>query len=390
MGQSEREIEMKNKKKLPRGIRQRGNSFVAFLTHADGRSERRTIGNVALKTAIEQRTIWQRELVEGRYVKKIVRADAVKFAEIADDWLEKERQNIKSLESTESRMKLIKEWFGSRLAREITIDEIESKLTEVAKERKWADATYNNYRLVLSGTFRLAVESKKLDANPALKVKLRRLNNERCRFLTRPEADELRRIVSESYADRLPDFDLALNTGMRHSEQYGRHEKHAKSLGLTWEHIHIAQHFLTVPESKHGRARHVILNAEAEAALRVLQARRKTGNRVLVNADGSDYLGSAMKWFTKAVNVAGIADFTWHDLRHTFASWLVMDGVDMRTVQVLLGHSSLKMTERYAHLAPDHLVSAVNKLSRRTAVSPAATDTKTDTSVSAVSQLHVN
>ncbi len=382
---------MSNDKKLPRGLRKRGRSFVAFLTHADGHSERRTIGNVTLKMAIEQRAIWQRELVEGRYVKKIVRTGAHTFAEIAGDWLDREHaNNIKSFESTESRMKLIKEWFGSRLARDIAATEIEAKLAEVAKEKKWADATCNNYRLVLSGTFQFAIENKKLDLNPASKLKARRLNNERCRFLARQEADELRSIISDGYAERLPDFDLALNTGMRHSEQYGRHEKHVKTPGLTWEHIHIAQHFLTVPESKHGRARHVILNPEAEAALRVLQSRRKTGNRVSVNADGGDYLGTAAKWFTSSVKLAGIVDFTWHDLRHTFASWLVMDGVDMRTVQVLLGHSSIKMTERYAHLAPDHLVSAVNRLSRKTAVSPVTTDTNTDTASSEVLQVHVN
>jgi len=387
---------MKSEESLPRGIRKRGNSYVAFLTHPDGHAERRTIGNCTLKFAIEQRAVWQRALVEGKYVKKIPRAGAVPFTEILDDWLAKQAaDNAKSLESTESRVKLIREWFRDRLARDISADEIETKLEETAKEKKWASATFNNYRLVLFGTFRLAVENKKLDDNPVAEVKALKLNNERCQFLTREQADQLRAIIATHYPDRVPDFDLALNTGMRHSEIYGRHEKRVETPGLVWKHVHIAQHFLTVPESKNGKGRNVILNEAAEAALRVLEARRNTG-RVMVNADGSDHLGASMKWFTRSVELAGILDFSFHGLRHTFASWLVMAGTDLRTVQVLLGHSSIKMTERYSHLSSDHLVTAVNKLSfvsfvtQNPAVSSTATDTETGTAPSAVPQLHVN
>jgi site-specific recombinase XerD len=68
------------------------------------------------------------------------------------------------------------------------------------------------------------------------------------------------------------------------------------------------------------------------------------------------------KQFKKTKDAAGITEFRFHDLRHTFASHLVMNGVDLKTVQELLGHSSLNMTMRYSHLPPDHRLTAIKTL----------------------------
>ena len=78
-------------------------------------------------------------------------------------------------------------------------------------------------------------------------------------------------------------------------------------------------------------------------------------------------------WFEPAVREAGVTSFTWYGLRHTFASRLVMAGVDIRTVADLMGHQSIQMTMRYAHLAPAHRLAAVERLVE------VSTDTKTDT-----------
>ena len=76
-------------------------------------------------------------------------------------------------------------------------------------------------------------------------------------------------------------------------------------------------------------------------------------------------IGSIKRSFSTACRRAGISDFRIHDLRHTFASWLVTEGVPLLEVSRLLGHSTVKMTERYAHLAPDSLESAVSLLDQR-------------------------
>jgi len=73
------------------------------------------------------------------------------------------------------------------------------------------------------------------------------------------------------------------------------------------------------------------------------------------------------RWFTEAVCEVKLENFTWHDLRHTFASRLVMAGVDIRTVQELMGYKSITMTMRYAHLGPRHRIAALEKLCESTA-----------------------
>jgi site-specific recombinase XerD len=71
---------------------------------------------------------------------------------------------------------------------------------------------------------------------------------------------------------------------------------------------------------------------------------------------------SPRKWFEECVKAAGPESFTWHCLRHAFASRLIMAGVDLRTAQELMGHKTIQMTVRYAHLAPQHQLAAVQRL----------------------------
>ena len=85
-------------------------------------------------------------------------------------------------------------------------------------------------------------------------------------------------------------------------------------------------------------------------------------NFVFVSSSGRGALQGSRHWFDKAVKEAGVRNFTWHCLRHSFASRLILAGVDLRTVQELMGHKTISMTVRYSHLAPAHQLAAVDRL----------------------------
>jgi site-specific recombinase XerD len=117
-----------------------------------------------------------------------------------------------------------------------------------------------------------------------------------------------------------------------------------------------------LPKTKSGKPRHIPLNAVAVAAFESLKVKGQAkASPVFPNADG-EAMSGPRGWFEEAVTRAKLADYTWHCNRHTFISRLVMAGVDIRTVAELAGHATIQMTMRYAHLAPSHTASAVDRL----------------------------
>lgn len=140
---------------------------------------------------------------------------------------------------------------------------------------------------------------------------------------------------------------LSLNTGLRRGEL----------TALEWADVNLQGKILTVraAAAKSGKSRHIPLNAEAVDAL--------TKWKEQAGSDGQPFpFKDAKKAWAALLTEAKIEDFRWHDLRHDFASKLVMAGVNLNAVRELLGHADLKMTLRYAHLAPEHLADAVAKL----------------------------
>ena len=146
---------------------------------------------------------------------------------------------------------------------------------------------------------------------------------------------------------------LTLNTGLRRGEIFD----------LVWSDVDFSTANLTVKGegAKSGQTRHIPLNPEAKSLLTAWREQTCDDGFVFPGKDGKR-LNNVRKSWAGLLKDAEIVDFRWHDLRHDFASKLVMAGVPLNTVRELLGHSDLSTTLRYAHLAPDHKAEAVNRL----------------------------
>ena len=121
--------------------------------------------------------------------------------------------------------------------------------------------------------------------------------------------------------------------------------------------------YLYLRETKNGEKREVPINEQVKTVL-INTLRNPQSEYIFYIIDGKRIIDIKRSYST-AVEKSGIKDFTFHDLRHTFASHLVMSGVDLNTVRELLGHKSLQMTLRYSHLSPIHKQKAVEGLSKR-------------------------
>jgi site-specific recombinase XerD len=199
------------------------------------------------------------------------------------------------------------------------------------------------------------MENEKIDKNPAARIGRTKEDNGRVRWLSDKEEPQLRDAIAKRTPQHVPALDLSLNTGMRSGEQFS----------LRWPQIDTDRCSLFLPKTKNGKSRHIPLNAVAMEALRVLKQRHDELNPdlpfVFLNEKGEQLRGHR-DWFEPALKDSGIPDYSWHCNRHTFASRLVMSGVDLRTVGELLGHRDPKMTWRYSHLAPSHQQRAVDRL----------------------------
>jgi site-specific recombinase XerD len=355
----------------PRGVFEKvPGSGVWWVRHADamGRIRREKAG-----TKSAALTLYRKRKTESLQRKKLpesLRSPMVSFAELAHDALVYSKTHKRTYGDDIDRMPWLLAAFRERSAESITPQDLEHHLTRIAEERSWAPASVNRYRALASLIFRLGIENGKVKENPARVVKPRLVNNARTRWLAPQEEARLRASIDARYPEHMPELELALNTGLRLSEMYG----------LTWENVNVSRRVLTIPRSKNGETRHVPLNATAVTVLLELLKRGDGTGRVIRNAKGLP-LSDPRHWFEPSLRAAKIRDFSWHCLRHTFASRLVMAGVDLRTVQELLGHKSIAMTVRYSHLSPTHTLAAVERLAGT--IPEAPTGTKTSTSPTA-------
>ena len=240
------------------------------------------------------------------------------------------------------------------------ISEQRDLLSEKVTNRKTiiSNARVNRYMATLSTTITTAVkEWEWMEDNPLRKVSKLKEPRGRVRYLSTEERERLLKACKESHnTDLYTAVILAISTGGRRAEIWG----------LCWKCVDLQNGFVTFEETKNDEPRSVPLQGHAlELMLERTKVPRIDTDLVFPSPKNPQNHFDFRRPFQIALKTAQIEDFRWHDLRHCAASYLVMAGVDMRTVAEILGHKTLQMTQRYTHLSPEHLKDAVAKMNRK-------------------------
>jgi len=299
----------------------------------------------------------------------------VMFKEIVRDYKAYAETNKRSHKDDRPRLARLLKAFRRKLARDITPQDVEAlkvaMSTTARGGRRGGDpeergnplkvATVNHHLKLLKAIFNRAIKTGKLTYNPVRAIKLFKENNARTRCLTPEEEARLFAHLAESVK---PLVTVALHTGMRKGEL----------LNLRWDDVDFYTGTLRVREAKSGEGRSVVMNSVVRAASQAVRREQiekareqaKGGREILspyvfCSSKGRFLHNLAKAWYP-ALEAAGIEDFRFHDLRHTFASRLAMAGVDLYTIQRAGGWKTAIMVQRYAHLSPDHMRAAVERL----------------------------
>jgi len=240
--------------------------------------------------------------------------------------------------------------WGTRLINDLTTNECRNLQARLLAQGRWQPATINRYFAFLRHVLMIAVKEGKITHNPVSLVKFFPEAN-RVQFFGDEELLELNRLID---ANDWKIVAFALETGLRRSEQFQ----------LRWDQISFETRTLTLPLPKGGRTRHVPLSMESLSILRSLDSFLHSpwvfpGLRN--NLRPMDSRAFLRRVFEPALRKAGIQNKSWHTLRHTIASRLVMAGVPLLTVKEILGHRDIQTTIRYAHLARSHIQAAIEK-----------------------------
>jgi len=273
------------------------------------------------------------------------------FDDLCDEYLihSKTHKKPNSYRRDQGMIKNLKSVFSGKPIGTITPYDLEKY--KVARIEEVTQSTVNRELTCIKHMFNMAVEWGHLKSNHLRIVRNFRESPGRLRYLTITESEKL----IESCADHLrPIVIMALHTGCRKGE----------ILSLTWADVDLENRVLTIRKSKNNEIKIIPINGFLYETL-VALPKNGDSQPVFTGSDGKPYV-DIKRSFATALKKAGIKNFRFHDLRHTFASHLVMAGVDIRAIQELMGHKDIRMTMRYSHLSDAHLREAVKKLENGT------------------------
>jgi integrase len=234
-----------------------------------------------------------------------------------------------------------------------------------------AHATVDKDLAVLKAFFSWCMARNLAASNPMSRVKFFNEDNSRLRYLTEDEYNRLIKAAKTIESPRLAEkILLSVHTGLRRGSLFH----------LRWDNVDFLNRRVRIPRTKSGRPHAIPLNATVVTTLQALFTERVPDCPYVFAHTAGRNAGQPVKdvknGFHTALEIAEIKDFTWHDLRHTFASWLIMKGASLRSVAELLGHRGLRMVMRYAHLSPAYLSSEVALLDAATRMPPLPEETR--------------
>lgn len=334
-----------------KGIYKRGKIYWIRYAGLDGRIVYESSGSDKFRDA-EILLIQRKQAVKEGKQPEIKRIGNHTFNELAEKYLLWINGRQKSAKVKGYIIKQLLYIFGNLPLRRFNTAIVEQLQTDLMG-KGLKNSSCNKVLNVLKHMFTKAVEWEMVESEVlkrVRKVKLLQDTGKRLRYLSQEECQTL---ISSCDPHLRPIVITALNTGMRKGE----------ILNLRWDQVDLRHGFILLPVTKNGERREIPINKTLEAVFldKSLIRRLDTPYVFYDPVTGKPYR-DIKRSFGSALKRAKIQDFHFHDLRHTFASHLVMAGVDLTTVKELLGHKDIKMTLRYAHLAPSHKVKAVNIL----------------------------
>jgi integrase len=291
------------------------------------------------------------------------RADqAITFRAYAADYTAWAQGAHRSFRNTASEVRRLTAHFGDSPLVSISHGDVERYLAGLRTgERAVTGATMNRYRDRLSGMFTRAARLGLVERNPVHGIRKAKEAGGRVVYLTAGDETAIRDQLAPALR---PLFAFSLHTGLRWSEQ----------AALRWADVDLLAGLLTVRATKNGQTRRVPINSVVAALLVDRGAVRTPRSDAEEPVFGGAAYRTVSRAFVAAVGRAQAAlrdaatdasrleGYTWHGNRHTFASRLVMAGVDLLAVQTLGGWRTPAMVQRYAHLAPEHMARAIERL----------------------------
>jgi integrase len=288
------------------------------------------------------------------------------LGELIDKYIEDVLPNKpKSEDKQKSQLNWWKKELGEYFLVDITpalIVEHRDKLAK-AKSRfnkKYSPATINRYQAALSHALTIAANDWGwLEDSPMRKVSKSKEPRGRVRFLSDDERKALLAACQESTSAYLyPVVVLALSTGMRQGE----------ILNLAWADVNLDKQYIILHETKNGERRRVPLSGLAHAEIKKLSKIRRIDTSLLfphATPRLKDQPFDLRKPWDDALKKAEIKDFRFHDLRHSTASYLAMNGASLAEIAEVLGHKTLQMVKRYAHLSEAHTSKVVASMNAK-------------------------